>query len=221
MDKEYISALENVIKQMLVPLKGIPFGLVIESISGKKVIPFDKFDLLDSKLLGQLIEAANLAGMIINKTGIYSSRANEVGNAIEPFVIDGLNRIGLIARKPQTEAGKERSAGYPDIYFIDNFRRSNYLECKTYNKKSLESSLRSFYLSPSTDFKIIYDAHHFVLSYEIVEQKRSGAMNLYRCSSWKLLSIEKLLVNVKYEFNADNKELYKEELILAEGEITL
>ena len=40
-DEKYISKLENVIKQMLTPLKDIPFNLVIESLTGKKVIPFD------------------------------------------------------------------------------------------------------------------------------------------------------------------------------------
>ena len=35
---EYIKKLENVIKQMLQPLKDIPFNLVIETMTGKKVI---------------------------------------------------------------------------------------------------------------------------------------------------------------------------------------
>ncbi len=35
-DEKYISKLENVIKQMLAPLKEIPFNLVIESLTGKK-----------------------------------------------------------------------------------------------------------------------------------------------------------------------------------------
>jgi hypothetical protein len=38
---EYIKKLENVIKQMLQPLKDIPFNLVIETMTGKKVISFD------------------------------------------------------------------------------------------------------------------------------------------------------------------------------------
>lgn len=33
MNEEYTKRLENVIKQMLTPLKGIPLNLVIESIS--------------------------------------------------------------------------------------------------------------------------------------------------------------------------------------------
>jgi hypothetical protein len=40
-NNEYTKRLENVIKQMLQPLKDIPFNLVIESMTGKKVISFD------------------------------------------------------------------------------------------------------------------------------------------------------------------------------------
>ena len=40
-DNDYTKKLENVIKQMLQPLKDIPFNLVIEFMIGKKVISFD------------------------------------------------------------------------------------------------------------------------------------------------------------------------------------
>lgn len=35
-DKEYTQKLENIIKQMLQPLKDVPFNLVIEAMTGKK-----------------------------------------------------------------------------------------------------------------------------------------------------------------------------------------
>lgn len=35
-DDNYTRQLENIIKQMLTPLKNVPFNLVIESITGKK-----------------------------------------------------------------------------------------------------------------------------------------------------------------------------------------
>ncbi len=58
MDKEYTKRLENVIKQMLTPLKDIPFNLVIESLTGKKVIPFDYKNNEDLELLETLKKAA-------------------------------------------------------------------------------------------------------------------------------------------------------------------
>ncbi len=36
---DYTNKLENVIKQMLQPVRGIPFNLVIEALSNYKVIP--------------------------------------------------------------------------------------------------------------------------------------------------------------------------------------
>lgn len=50
-EQEYIEKLENVIRQMIAPLKHIPLKLVLESISGKKVIAFDKENSQHKKLL--------------------------------------------------------------------------------------------------------------------------------------------------------------------------
>ena len=93
------------------------------------------------------------------------------------------------------------------------------MECKTFNAESIESSLRSFYLSPSDEFKITKNAHHFVISFKIFVEKNIGKNNVYKCSSWRLLSLESLDVDVKYEFNADNVRLYSKELIIAGGNL--
>ncbi len=61
-DKDYVNRLENVIKQMLTPLKDIPFNLVIESLTGKKVIPFDFNNQEDKEILDILKKIAVLAG---------------------------------------------------------------------------------------------------------------------------------------------------------------
>ena len=47
----------------------------------------------------------------------------------------------------------------------------------------------------------------------------SAGQNIYKSRHYKILSIEKLLTNVKYEFNANNKELYKNEYIIVEGDL--
>ena len=116
-----------------------------------------------------------------------------------------------------TKSGKTKAAGYPDIEFTDEFGRTNYLECKTFNIENIGTTQRSFYLSPSEDFKVTKDAHHFVVSFEIYVEGRKGNNHIYKCRSWKVLSVEKLLVDVKYEFNSDNLRLYARENLLAEG----
>jgi hypothetical protein len=47
----------------------------------------------------------------------------------------------------------------------------------------------------------------------------SAGQNIYKSKHYKILSIEKLLTNVKYEFNANNKELYKNEYLIVEGDL--
>jgi len=103
------------------------------------------------------------------------------------------------------------------LSFFDSRENVNYLECKTYNIENINTTQRSFYLSPSKNSKITKDAHHFLLSFEIFITKRIRRMNLYKCKSWKLISLEKLDVDIKYEFQSDNRRLYSSELVLVEG----
>ncbi len=58
---------------------------------------------------------------------------------------------------------------------------------------------------------------HSPLKYCLLKKTNNG--NVYKCKSWKILSLENLSVDVKYEFNSDNKRIYTKELILAEGNV--
>jgi|SRR3989344_709633 len=218
-ENNYTAMLEDVIKQMIKPLKGIPFKLVIEALSGYKIIPFDGEDKRDKSILKKLIEVAIKTGREINKWGIKRPRPNEVGNDIEPIVKSVLIKLGYKADTPKTRTGKRKTTGYPDVEFIDEFSRINYLECKTYNVENIDTTQRSFYLSPAEEFKVTKDAHHFVISFEIYVDKSRDRMNIYKCKAWKILKLEELIVDVKYEFNADNYRLYSKKLILAEGKL--
>lgn len=220
-DKDYVSRLENVIKQMLAPLKEIPFNLVIESMTGKKVISFDFKNSEHKELLSFLKQTALQAGKAINKTGILRPRPNEVGNDIEPFVKKALNSLNLNADVPTGPSGGKKATGYPDILFWFN-KKPYYLECKTYNAENIATTQRSFYFSPSYEFKVIYDAPHFLISFEIYVVGESGRNHIYKCKHYKILSLESLSLDVKYEFNSDNKRMYSGEagtIILDEGEI--
>ena len=220
-DKEYINRLETIIKCMLQPLKDVPFNLVIEAISGKKVISFDNSVQDHKEVLKLLKTAAVNAGKEINKTGISRSRPNEVGNDIEYYVRKALNDLDLNADIPTGPSGHKKSTGYPDIIFWYK-KKPYYLECKTYNKKNINTTQRSFYLSPSDEFKVTYDTLHFMLSFEIYVAGRSANKHIYKCRHYKILSVESLSLDVKYEFNSDNKRMYSGEdgaIILAEGGI--
>lgn len=70
-NKDYTKRLENVIKQMLQPLKDIPFNLVIETMTGKKVLSFDFKKSEHKKVLELLKQSAITAGKEINKKRDY------------------------------------------------------------------------------------------------------------------------------------------------------
>jgi hypothetical protein len=214
--KEYIKQLEETISKFLKPLKNIPFPIAIKVISGHEVISFDKANKADNDLLEKLIKAMGIALSSAYQKGIFTARPNEVGNHIEPFVKEALNSVGLKAGIPLTSKGKHQSAGYPDVFIKDTENRVTYLECKTYNQKSINSSFRAFYFQPSESSKINYDARHLMVGFEIVREKRKGK-NIFAPIHWKLYTLEKMLVQVKHEFNASNKGMYQPESLLAEG----
>lgn len=199
---EYIKQLENSIKQFLQPVKGVPFNLVIEALSNKKVIDFDENNIQHQKVLKLLTKVSLLTSEKINEKGIERSRPNEVGNDIEKFVKEAFMQLKIEVETPSTLSRRKKATGYPDMLFW--YKGSPYyLECKTYNKKNINTTQRSFYLSPSKEFKVIYDTIHFCLSFEIFRPGKK-----FKVKGFKILSLEKLLMDVKHEFNSDNKRLY-------------
>ena len=221
MQKQITDELSAVICQMLKPLKGLSFNVIIEGLSGHKITPFNPNDKKDKALLEKLKKVAIQTGKEINKIGIKKMRPNEAGNGVEIFVKNAMLKEGFEPQTPTTKTGKHKSAGYPDIEFKDQFDRTNYLECKTYNSKSETSSFRSFFVSPSEDFKVTQDAHHFMLAFELydVKNKNANNENIYKCKKWRVVCLAELICDVKYEFNSSNKNMYSDDLILAEGEV--
>ncbi len=202
--EKYIKELEKTISQFLKPLKNIPFKIAIKAMSGCNVIPFDKDNPDDKQLLEDVIAATKIATKNANEKGIFTRRENEVGNHIEPFMIEALNQIGLNADRPETKEGKKKAVGYPDIFLKDRNGRPNYIECKTYNERNYQTTQRSFYFSPTerpTDFKVIYDAWHLVVSFKIERAEREGK-RAFIPVYWKIFSTDSLIGQIKHEFNS-------------------
>jgi hypothetical protein len=212
---EYIRNLEGTLKKFLEPIKGIPFPLVIEALTGCRVLEFDRKK--NVHILELLKRASAEAGKLAAKQTIVADRPNEAGNRIEPFVLFAFNNLGFAASKPQTHSGKIKAAGYPDIELRHESGWSGYLDCKTFATKSIGSTFRAFYLSPSKEPKITRDAVHLLLSFELQPKGR----NIYIPMSWHLYDLHSLEVQVKHEFNASNRDLYTPKLLLAEDSITV
>lgn len=207
-DTQYAKDLEQLLRRMLAPVRKVKFSTVIRALSGYAVIPFDDRDSADVRLRGKLQDAARAAGERMKDAGIRRGRPNEVGNAVERYVRDALESVGLKASTPRTPGGKRKSSGYPDIEFTFE-GNTHYLECKTYNQRSISSGNRTFYFSPSKQFKVTCSAHHFMLSFEMALDGPSGG-GLYRPQHWKLISLEDLAIDLKHEFNAGNSRLYSD-----------
>lgn len=218
--EDYVKQLEETIGKFLKPVEGIPFHVVIEALYGHKVIRLNLEDEKDVQLVKDLSRVAQTAGKNANAKGIFRNRPNEVGNDIEGFVKEALKDVRYRPETPMTAGGTRKAVGYPDIYFKDKHDRHIYLECKTYNKANINTTLRAFYFSPAEEdqAKIIYDAPHIVMSFEIRQIQRDGR-RCYIPTAWKLVSIHSMKVSVKHEFNASNRDIYRRSAILAEGKI--
>lgn len=206
MQDEYIKQLEETLKKFLTLVRDIPFTVVIKVLSGHSIIPIHENSEWADDFIARLERAIRTAGDKAHKKGIKTKRPNEAGNKIEDFVLEGLQSAGIPTQRPRTGSGKKKAAGYPD-FELEWKGIPVYLECKTFNAdKERAGGLRVFFLSPSEDFKITREAPHILAAFGM---KREG----------ENLTLENLMVNLKHEFNASDKELYLSESLFAHGKI--
>ncbi len=199
--------------KFLTPTKGIPFELVIRSLCDVKVLKFDLNSDANQKLLNLIVKASKDTCEKVQSNPIERSRPNEVGNDIEPFVMNALKNLGLTAGRPSARSGRGKSTGYPDVR-IESCDYPVYLEVKTFAAANKSTTQRSFYLSPSGAPKVTEDAYHLLVGFEI---EREG--NLYRPVAFEIVELYGLKCDMKSEFNSDNKRLYEEGRILATGRV--
>ena len=217
-DRKRIENLEDVLAQFLKPIRNLPFPVIVRALADTSVIPVDPSNDLDRGVIDRLIRVAHACADAVRANPIVRNRPNEVGNDIEPFVLEAAISAGFRAERPTTKSGKLRSTGYPDVIIYDEAGRPTYLECKIFGEGTALTTMRSFYLSPSEDFKVCIDARHLLLAFGIERVPQSNSiMSEYRPVSFKLVDLHGLLCDVKYEFNSDNRRLYSSGMILAEG----
>lgn len=219
-DKEKLQILEQALAQMLKPVKGIPFSVIIKSVAQRQVIQIDKADPDDIELLKRLETTIQLCATELKASPIKRPRPNEVGNDVEGYVMRALPKAGLTAARPTSQGGLGQAAGYPDIFIQDPKNRATYLECKIFAHGAAETTMRSFYLSPSQSFKVTVDARHLLLAFGMDATSIAGSRDsLYVPRSYKLIDLHDLLCDVKYEFNSDNRRLYAPSMQLLHGAV--
>ena len=189
-------------------IKDYPYQDIIKELFNTEVKKMNK-EGKNSAILNQIAQA--MQGICKKPKPIKKTRRNEVGNAMEEVVILALNTQELSAEKPQTKTGKKK-AGYPDIKITIPNAIPIYLEVKTYDQKHYESHLRSFFFSPSKDPKIIEDAFHLLVGFEMVEQNKECIPIKY-----EIIDLYDVKCDLKQEFNTNNKRLYNTETTLVKG----
>ena len=208
--------LERIIEGFLSPAKNIPFELVIRSLYDVDV---EKFEIPQHNEILEKIELSiRQTCLNVQENPIRRPRPNEVGNDIEPFVIESLKKNGFHSGRPKTTKGNSKTAGYPDIRIDYQGFLPIYIEVKTYAKDKSHTKFRSFYLSPSDEPKVIETAYHLVVGFEIEKEVMSGGNDdLFRPIAYKIADLYGLDCDLKAEFNSDNIRLYDRSRLLAQG----
>lgn len=199
------------------PAKQIPFKEVILATTQHRVLDFDTNNPAHAALFKKLSAAASAAAAKARAEGLISVRANEAGNHMESFVKAALKEAGLDARTPSTVTGGAQTTGYPDIEIAGD--PPCYLELKTYSATTANTTQRSFYYSPSENPKVTHDALHLLLAYQLERNEQNG-QTVFMPVHWKLITLQDLEVDLKFEFNQSNRGLYGKEAsraLLGEG----
>jgi hypothetical protein len=208
-----ISALAELTK----PAKKIAFKEVILATTHRRILDFDTNNPAHVALHKKLSLAASDAAVKARQDGLFAVRANEAGNYLEPLVKRALKDANLNARTPVTTAGEAQTVGYPDVEILSD--PPCYLELKTYSATTANTTQRSFYYSPSERPKVTRDALHLLLAYELEKSERDGK-TVFIPVHWKLITLEDLEVDLKFEFNQSNRGLYGRDAgktLLSEG----
>ena len=207
--------LEELLAQIIKPLKGVPFEIVVMGLFGVRVFKFDVELDENRRILEKIANSMRSVCRAVQEKPIERNRVNEVGNDMEPLVITALQENSLDAMKPKSKSGKGKNQAYPDV-ILENGRGSIYIEVKTYSLKNLDSTQRTFYCSPSNDPKVHRDAYHLLVSFEIF---KNG--NKYYPIAFKIVDLYGLECDLKQEINSDNARLYDKKQILLEENIPM
>ena len=199
-------------------LRGVAFSEVIFDATGKRVLPVDKANEVDQRVIkgisvacDETMKRLNASDSVIQKVG----RINEVSSHFEDTLRELLNSTsGLNCDFPRTANDKIQRSGYPDLRIVDTAsKRVFYLDPKLYAAGSRDSSFRTFYFEPkgSTN-KVRDDAVHFIIGFEHEPKEKVGGWKFTR---WDLVDLSGFKVKLKAEFQGSNHDMYRPEAIIA------
>ncbi|MGC6459631.1 MAG: hypothetical protein ACON4R_14850 [Akkermansiaceae bacterium] len=134
------------------------------------------------------------------------SRINEVSALFEDALLEKIgDHADFICSFPKTKEGKSQRSGYPDLR-VEHLPSGTvaYLDPKLFEETSIKSSFRTFYYEPSPErTKVTEDALHLLLGFP-----HDGKTHEWTFGHPKLVDLSDLVVTLKTEFSASNRDLY-------------
>ena len=89
------------------------------------------------------------------------------------------------------------------------------MEVKVSREENIgKGSARNFFYQPTKNSKIRHSARHLLAGFAIRERSEKS----WILTGWKIADLFHLRVKLKPEYNADNLEIYRDELLLLEGD---
>jgi hypothetical protein len=189
----------------------LPFADVVEATTGHRVLPVAEGSPFRA-VLPNVFDAV-LAELNQEDSPVRGlRRINEASTHFESAISAKLDALpDFTCGSPKTAEGKTQRSGYPDLV-IEHLPTGSfaYLDPKLFEETGRKSSLRTFYYAPKGETgKIHRDAHHLLVG--IAHDGNDGA---WQFTGWDLVDLAKFEVRLKAEFQASNRDLYREELIL-------
>ncbi len=193
----------------------VPFRDVIRAVTGRQVLRVDREKSADAAVISAVTAAIRESITEMNvetSPARQESRINEVSRHFEAALQRKIDELAdFSCAVPKTASGKAQSSGYPDLRIVHApSGRVAYLDPKLLNRESVTSSLRTFYYTPrTTTSKVLDDAHHLLIGIE-----HDGKVGQWQFTGWKLVDLYDFRVRLKAEYQASNRDLYREGLIL-------
>lgn len=197
-------------------LEDVPFAEIVEAVSARKVLPVELSASPDAEIVRGVqgaIETMLLAFESPEHPIHEVGRINEVSGHVEAFLLTELNKAdGIVCAIPPNASGELQRSGYPDLRLRHEASgRVFYIDPKVYKAGSETSSFRTFYFEPKRETnKILDDASHLILGIS-----HGGKVDgRWQFEGWKLVDLVDFRVRLKAEFQASNRDLYREEALI-------
>ncbi|MGR3985381.1 MAG: hypothetical protein OD817_09090 [Gammaproteobacteria bacterium] len=211
-DKQ-LAQLKEAAKIFLRPRDKLPFSVVVEAMTGKEVLPMTE-SAHDRSLLNALAESCVRMVASSVRRPFAANRPNDVSAQVEKRLHTELESDSISVETPRSATGRGGGSGYPDRLLLYQDART-YLEVKVSREQNIDQpSARNFFFKPSAHSKIRHSARHLLAGFSL----REISAKSWTLTGWKIVDLFGLRVSLKPEYNAANPEIYREDLVLLQGD---